>query len=278
MYTAPRLSSIEMLQPAKIFLGTAYNPISIRAEDFQFYVTKPQTTPNDETVLREWIGGHFLKLWQLPVPDFAIIDVNPAHIPDGLHRRLTAYEFSRPAFGSRYVPDATYVNETDAKAGAYQVRQTNVATELIQLALFDLWLANNDRNWNNYNLLYRFPPHARFLPIDHEKLFDHGPPGSELSLQTDNENLSATPVFGAFVSRSQIRIHLQEGTTRQAFLIKVEDCRQALPDILDEMPHEWSRLCPSLIDRCAQTIFDRGWLDRVWQQHLIQLASSGSPS
>ena len=278
MYTAPRLHSVETLQPGKIFLGTAYNPIQVRANDLNYYVTKVQATPSDETVIREYLGAHFLKLWNLPVPDFAIIDVNPAHIPDGLHRRLTAYEFSRPAFGSRFIPDAIYVMDADAMAGAYQVRQTEADTELIHLSLFDLWLANNDRNWNNYNLLYRFPPNTGFIPIDHERLFDHGSPGDSLPLQTDNENLSATPVFTSFVGQQRIRAYCRDQASKQTFAENVASCQLELPRIKAEMPLEWSRLCPDLIDRCAQTIFDQAWLDKVWRQHLVQLAASASPS
>ena len=276
MYTAPRLQSIEMLQPSKIFHGTAYNPIAVRASDLSYYVTKVQATPVDETVIREFLGAHFLKIWQLPVPNFAIIDVNPTHVPDGLHRRLTVYEFSRPAFGSQLVADAPYVMEADALAGTYQVRQTEAATKLIDLSLFDLWLSNNDRNWNNYNLLYHFPPSAAFIPIDHERLFDHGSPGDALLLQTDNENLSATPLFGTFVSKQRIRDYCRDTRSRQNFLARAEACQSDLPRILGEMPAEWSRLCPDLVDRCAQTIFDQEWLDRVWQQHLVQLATSGN--
>ena len=218
MYTAPRLRSIEMLQPSKIFMGTAYHPIRVRANDLKYYVTKVQATPTDETVVREWLGGHFLKIWKLPVPDFAVINVSAEHIPDGLHRRLTAYEFSRPAFGSLYLDDADYVMEANALAGTYQVKQSEVTTDLTRLALADLWLCNNDRNWNNYNLLYRFPPNAQFVPIDHERLFDHGSPGEPLSLQTDSENLSATPLYQNFVSAKFIRDYCKNPAGKQQFL------------------------------------------------------------
>ncbi len=270
MYTAPRLRSIETLQARRIF-DTALNPIAVRAEDKQYYVTKPQTSPTDRSVVREFIGAHFLKIWDLPVPDFAIIDVQPHHIPSGLHGRLTKHEFSRPAFGSLYLEGADYVTEALAQSGTYQINKTSASEPLTRLSLFDLWLSNNDRNWNNHNLLYRFPPNPAFIPIDHERLFDHGVPGEPMFLQTDNENLSGSVVFQSFVSVTYLRTYARDPASRDAFLGLVDKCQASLGRIVSEMPEEWGSLCTGLIGDSQQTIFAPDWLDKVWKAHLEQL-------
>ena len=98
MFNAPHLKSLEMLQRNRVFAGTQRLPVLVRAEDRKYYVTKVQRTPQDYTVVREWLGAHLLKVWGLPVPDFAVVQVQAHHVPVGFHPRLTAYEFSRPAF------------------------------------------------------------------------------------------------------------------------------------------------------------------------------------
>lgn len=275
MYLAPRLSSIETLQRDRIFSGTQRLPIMVRAEDLRYYVTKVQATPQDYTVVREWIGAHFLKLWGLPVPDFAIIDVQDRHVPMGLHPRLTPYEFSRPAFGSLYLDDVDHVNATFAAASSYQAGLALASEGLIRLALFDRWLCNDDRNFNNYNLLYRGSGTAAgFIPIDHEALFSHGRPGANLTPQAANENLLQTPLFTTFAHRKRLKAYVNDAGQRSLFTASIQACADQLETIISAMPEEWGRLCQGLIDDCHRTIFAPSWINRVWKDHLEQLILS----
>ena len=275
MYTAPELHSLEVLQRHRIFTGTQRVPVAVRANDLRYYVTKVQATPQDYTVIREWLGAHFLKLWDLPVPDFAVINVQPQHVPVGFHPRLTAYEFSRPAFGSLLLKDVDHVNATFAAATNYQVGLAHASDQLIRLALFDRWLSNDDRNFNNYNLLYRGSgPSAGFIPIDHEALFGHGEPSPPLSLQSANENLAYTPLFATFVSNRRLRAYLTEEHQLNRFQTEVRACAEALPAVIDAMPASWRALCNTLTDDCRQTIFASDRLSLVWKDHLEQLYQS----
>ena len=222
-------------------------------------------------MIREFLAAHFLKIWGLKVPDFAIIDVDRRHIPDGLHARLTAYEFSRPAFGSLYVEDAEFVNESLSMASAYQVKIADPERDLVNLALFDLWLSNNDRNWNNHNLLIRSPPNVDVIPIDHERTFDHGSPGQPLTLQTSNENLSASAVFRRFVTRKFLTAYTRNMESQRTFKTYAAACSSAATAIIEQMPDEWKRLCPTLVPDLRATIFADQWLTNVWKTHLEYL-------
>ena len=275
MFIAPHLQSLEVLQRDRVFAGTQRLPVLVRAEDRKYYVTKVQRTPQDYTVVREWLGAHLLKVWELPVPDFAVIQVQAHHVPVGFHPRLTAYEFSRPAFGSLYLTDVDHVNATFSGAGPYQVGLAHADDALIRLSLFDRWLSNDDRNFNNYNLLYRGSgTQAGFFPIDHEALFGHGVPGQPLSPQTANENLSQTPLFATFVKRKRVRAYVADPAELRLFHDLVEACESALPSVIEGMPPAWSALCNGLLEGCRETIFAPSWLDKVWKDHLEQLSLS----
>src|SRR5690348_4904939 len=100
-----------------------------------------------------------------------------------LSGRLARHMFDKPCFGLMYDVEAGEASNIylGLKGNSYELNKYPERFDLLKIALFDLWLANNDRNHNNYNLLLK---DGRFVPIDHSEIFDGSSLGRKLSQLT----------------------------------------------------------------------------------------------
>ena len=230
--------------------------------------------PSDIGVMRELLAASFLRAWGLPVPDYAIIKIKPKHVPAFLHSRLQSEHLKRPAFGSKYEKNADHVNRIMQFASNYQISLSSINGELLLIALFDLWLQNDDRNENNLNLLYAHPPDPKFIPIDHGSLFGWGEPGQQLTIQTEYDSLVFSSLFQTFVSVKARKIFARSPQSFTDFKNLVNRCKAILPHILRSTPPEWLAPLPQLQPKLEATIFADEWLDTVWQTFTQYLHTS----
>lgn len=80
--------------------------------------------------------------------------------------------------------------------------------ELVYIALFDMWLGNDDRNWNNYNLLLESKVNGyHFIPIDHETIFNSNSLRYGINIQTEQDSLVCTPLFKTIVTKRLIKTY-----------------------------------------------------------------------
>ena len=241
----------------------------VRATDFRDYIVKRQAAPGHKGVYKEWLCAHFLKLWDLPVPDFAVIEVQPQHIPPFLHAHVQPHHFRLPAFGSLVVGYALDAGEILRSPGQYQKELSSSNSDLLELSLFDFWVSHTDRRHGNYNLLYGGGKAPRFIPIDHESALDSIDYGNPPEEQMYQDSLLSSPLVRDYVSRSQIRDILHEPEPYEiAFRRKVAECRESISAIISAMPDAWRRAYPDLETVLLRTIFEEKWLSTTWLHYL----------
>ena len=264
MYVAPRLKSTETLRRENV-IDSKDSPIRLLASDRHDYVVKVQRYATSKGVVKEWLCGHFLKLWDLPVPDFAVIDIQKQHVPIGFHREYQPFHFDRPAFGSKAVPGVQEVTLFDSFP---QSRSKELRADLLGIALFDIWTSNIDRHDGHYNMLYATSGRARYIPIDHEMCLDFLDWGNAPSLQTENESVIDSLLFRTYVNARARRRMERSPAGRTQFVNHIARCREYLPQVIQQMPLEWQGAIPDLIDQLASTIFTEDWLNTVWETYL----------
>jgi hypothetical protein len=267
MFVAKRLKSLENLRTVDV-RDTKTAPVRIRASDLKNYMVKAQTHPTSKGVIKEWLCGHFLKIWNLPVPDFAVIDVQKHHVPPLFHKDYQPFHFDRPAFGSLMDSNALDVNEVLDSPEAYQKGLSNSEGELLLIALFDLWTSNVDRHEDNYNMIYSGDAIPKFRPIDHEMALDFLDFGHPPELQTENESLIDSVLFRTYVSAKRRKKVISDTEHFDQFVDKTTAIRQHLPRIISAMPAEWQTPVPGLENRLLETIFAPDWLDKTWRTYL----------
>ena len=148
------LKTVRSIQPITEKYDTmGSSPILVIGSDFNQWVCKY----NDiNKLFNELLASEFAKLWQINIPETALVQIDydkhiiPFNNKKGLERRF----FERECFGSRFLDNAFDVNKT-LLVNKDIVQRIKNKEDFLKIALFDIWLANEDRNAGNYNLLLR---------------------------------------------------------------------------------------------------------------------------
>lgn len=120
-----------------------------------------------EALRAEWIGGKLAKALRLPIPDFAVVEVDEVLVAmsavDGVHELGRRF-----AFGSQAIPGAQEVTFTQTIALSQDLRA--------RVLLFDWWIQNEDRILSaiggNPNILTTGSDPVEAFLIDHHNAFD----------------------------------------------------------------------------------------------------------
>lgn len=169
-------------------------PFLVRAEDDALYVAKGRET-TQRGLIAEWVCAHLAKALELPIPDFALLDV-PQELLEALDNEGNALGAGF-VFGSR---QATGVQEF----AITQLKRIH-AEERRKLLAFDWWVENADRSLTphggNPNLLWH-AAEGRLLVIDHNLAFDQAF-DEPAFLATHVFREEADALFGDLVCRAE---------------------------------------------------------------------------
>lgn len=142
-------------------------PFLCRSEDGTSYFVKGIVGAGAESLRAEWIGGKLAGALHLPIPAFAVVEVDEALIQlsalDGVCELGRRY-----AFGSQAVPGAQEITFTQSIALPLEWRA--------KVLLFDWWICHQDRILSplggNPNLLTTGSDPVVPWLIDHHSAFD----------------------------------------------------------------------------------------------------------
>lgn len=175
----------------KIYETGGSHPLLVTCDDLQEWVCK-----NDRTTLNlfnELLGYRFGQLWGLRMPEIAQVTIHERHIPIHMRQRLQPYLFQKMCFGSKFLEYAELIDLTTLASFLNSNFRRKIVNKVdfLKIALFDLWLANEDRNHNNFNMLLEFVGNKIYFicPIDHVMLFNSAHLDYEPVLLTDDEGI-----------------------------------------------------------------------------------------
>ncbi|OUJ67842.1 hypothetical protein BXP70_28465 [Hymenobacter crusticola] len=123
------------------------------SEDYEQYYLKYHKAPyNAHELQAEWLCSALLQLWSIPTPEVAVLVVDESllrNLPREV-RRLGRY-LQRPAFGSKEVFGAQ--DSSELLNGDIELETLVNPEDLLWIALFDAWVANDDRRASHHNTL-----------------------------------------------------------------------------------------------------------------------------
>jgi len=169
------LNLIQATSIVKEIHTSGHSPLLVTASDFNLYVAKNDKGQSPSLhLINEVLATYFLNQWQLPVPECAIVEMDLGLLENqqlsNYHRTLN---YQRPCFGSKWIDNAIDVNSflTINDRKAYNKIQNPI--DFLRFALFDEWLANDDRKPTNYNLIIE-PVAGKYkiTAIDHAFIFE----------------------------------------------------------------------------------------------------------
>ena len=127
------------------YRDTRNKPILAICDDGHTYVIKHNRSKKPSTILAiELVAYYFLKLWNIPTPEIALVTVLPEHIKGIENTDVREAFFALPCFGSRFYKDAMEFNNFFGNIQPYEKSKFSNKANFLRMALFDIWLKNDD--------------------------------------------------------------------------------------------------------------------------------------
>lgn len=270
------MTYLHSIEPIQKVYQTQREPVLVRCNDWRYYVCKHSKNAPCDSLFNEFLAARFLAIWGIYSLSPSFITINEEHLPAKFYSgQLQPASLKHTLIGFPFIHDQKEVTllESGFKENNLERKRIVNPDELIQIAMFDLWLGNDDRNWNNYNLFLESKTDGyHFIPIDHETIFNGNSLQYEQCIQTEQDSLIYTPLFESVVSKSLIRSKLHESVTvRKDFYLCVANCRNELDKILEEIPHDWNISIATKRELIQKNIFSSEWQDEVFRNFLIFL-------
>ncbi|MFW9598564.1 MAG: HipA family kinase [Paludibacter sp.] len=264
------MQTLKSIQTADRLYNTGDRPVLVMCSDMQDYVCKYAQGGNATNLYCEYVAASFLRIWKLPVPDFAFVNLNYEHVK---HFGLPKHYFDKTCFGSKYSRSfqelTHFTDNPDLKKqkGYLQNRDT-----ILRIALFDLWIANEDRNYNNLNLLIDVQNNYNYLPIDHGAIFNTRSLDCELSLLTENECLTDVPLMKLLFQNTDFnREYIQN--LKEYFYLCTLECKNNFDEILNLVPENWNFDLKVATHKINNELFDKNWEAKVMNTFLEYINS-----
>jgi hypothetical protein len=231
------LYSITEIKPEDCYETSGSRPVRVFCNDLNYYVCKYHTGIGFPFALfNEYLAAVFLKKWQLPVPEFAFVNIRKEHV---MQTNYPFHYFSTICFGSRFMGECKEVDKLFLETPLLSKTNNSGIETFLKIGLFDIWLCNEDRHFENFNLLYNLKTNA-FIPFDHVFCFNSANLNKEPYLISDNESILSSPFLPRFFERTlQPNLNVLRNNIIDDFKISIERCHEDLDDILEQIPVAW---------------------------------------
>lgn len=235
---------------------TGEEPVLVMCSDVNTYVCKyMRSSAAAYKLVCELVGARMAKAWHLNTPDIALVKIKPAHW-DGIK---LSHSLSAPSLGSRWLDCVIDITpSTYAKVPA----NDSTLKQLARIALFDFWIANEDRNANNANLMYDVAE-GQFVSIDYGCIFNTATFDYPMSQLTSTDTILWSDLFEHLKQnqeKSSICLLEQLKDEYDSF---IKQCSCLKSEIIDEIPQEWN-VPQGIIKEKIDQLFDDKWTEEVW--------------
>jgi hypothetical protein len=248
-----------------VFHTNGSQPILVLCGDLSYYVCKyPKGKPTYE-LFNEFIIAHFAKFWGLNIPDFDLVNVKKEHIPDEvLSNRIQRHYFEHSCFGSQKLEQVIEVNHEFLNGDDKKEIEKIQKFDLLKIALFDIWLSNEDRNQNNYNLLLSSIQNRYiFYVIDHVSCFNSNNLDKGIYLITEEDSIISSPLCVNLLKGDNL-LEEEIQKLKQNFPIFVQDCREKLSSSLSRLPTDWGIDIAKIENVLLNSLFSESWINEVF--------------
>lgn len=233
--------------------NTGEEPVLVACDDQNSYICKySRYSGSANKLVCELFGSTFAKTWGISTPEIAFVKVASQHVPYDLGTSF----FSIPVLGSQLQPNVVDVTSTSVPL----IPSTEkLCRQLLRIALFDFWIANEDRNANNANLMYEIVKQD-LIAIDFGCCFNTATFDFPISQLTETDSILNSDLFAQIT-----RTIPKEGVIQMAeilltidYMSYIHDCYSLIPEI----PQEWNINSVKLKSKMEE-LFDVEWTDKV---------------
>jgi len=177
---------------------TGEEPVLVECSDRNSYICKySRFAGSANKLVCELLGAKLARDWRLHTPNIAIVNILQQHVPQD----MSGSWFSLPTLGSLRHTNAIDITPSSLKQIPPSER---LCEQLLRIALFDCWIANEDRNANNANLMYDVENND-LIAIDFGCSFNTATLNYSLSQLTETDSILSSDLFA----------HLSTGVTKK---------------------------------------------------------------
>lgn len=237
--------------------STGEKPVLVVCSDKKSYICKYiQFSAAAYKLICELIGSQMAKAWKINTPDTAFVQIYSQHW-------LSAMQLpnSMLAFGSCILPSvvditpSTYLQIVPEKKQLYQ---------LLKIALFDFWIANEDRNINNANMLYDVE-NLDIISIDYGCIFNTATFDFPLSQLTTTDTILFSGIFSHLIrNTSEKDLWEKVNVLEKEFQVYIKESRRQVKFIKDAIPDMWN-IDTLMVDNKMSELFEPRWLEDIWR-------------
>lgn len=254
----PRLYSAKRIEHQ---FHTGEEPVMVMCSDVNIYVCKyMRSSATAYKLACEFIGTNLAKTWLLNTPDVALVNIRPSHW-EGIN---VSHSISATSIGFRWLEGV--VDITPSTYGKVPAKAEMLA-QLMKIALFDFWTANEDRNANNANLMYDVV-REQLVSIDYGCIFNTATFEYPLLQLTSTDTILWSDLFRHLLqgidSQSVLAIANRMKTDYEGSLDRSEDI---VAEIIAEMPQEWN-VPTDVVSEKLHQLFDQQWTAAVWNNFM----------
>lgn len=251
----PILDSIKTIE-RQYYTGEM--PVQVMCSDMNAYICKyMRSSVSAYKLVCEFIGAYMADAWKLGSPDVALVTIKQPH----WDVVKVSHVISAPTFGCRKmegVVDITPSTYGDIEPTVIVFRQ------ILKIALFDFWIANEDRNANNANLLYDVNK-GNIVPIDFGCIFNTATFDFPLSQLTITDTILSSDLFNHLLKGckgADIDAELHKLEKSYKTLIKKSKEEQEL--VINDLPKEWN-VPAEIVKEKIRQLFDDNWIEECWK-------------
>ena len=241
--------------------STGEEPVLVVCSDMRAYICKyMRSSASAYKLACELIGARFAKIWKLNSPEFVFVNIKPEHWIG----RFIQHSTVAPAVGYRRIVGVMDITPSVVK----EVAPTDsVFRQLLKIALYDFWVANEDRNANNANLLYDIA-NEQLVSIDYGCILNTSTFDYPMSQLTSTDTILWSDLFNHVSNgRNPAIIEQAVADLKKNYRNALKKGLTQIGNIAEEIPKEW-HVPSSIVKGKLQQLFSQQWADDVWDNFL----------
>ena len=231
MAPIPILDSIKAIE--KLY-DTGERPVLVACSDKNWYICKyMRSSTRAFKLASELIGAQFASVWKINSPKYAFVKIKQEH----WGHVLTPRSLSGPALGYYFLEGVADITPSTSR---YVTQKKSLLQQLLEIALFDFWIANEDRTYNNANLLYDIEK-QKLVSVDYGGILNTSTFDFPLSQLTSTDTILYAEIFHHLIQK-----YTSDSIWKLAEELKphynhcVNESCMLTDQIVDSIPQEWN--------------------------------------
>lgn len=255
------IANIESVKVIEQQFHTGEEPVLVTCSDMSTYICKyMRSSAAAYKLVCELIGSQMAASWQIDSPDYAFVHIHQRH----WNGRQLSHNAYAPAIGSKRIEGVVDVTPSTFR----EVNRTIIQLhQLMKIALFDFWIANEDRNANNANLLYDVVQ-EKIVSIDYGCILNTATYDFPLSQLTTTDTILCSDLFHHLIrEKRQTAIDSITTELKQDYSTCLKRSLLQVDEILTALPKEWN-VSSEVVSEKLKQLFDEHWMSETWNNFM----------